>query len=71
MCTHNICFHREIGKNIIWIPRLICSYDSSGSALFVIQYVNLYEQSDWLKIGSGYGFLIYSAWQRLITANCL
>ena len=42
----------------------------SGSALFVIQYVNLYQQpgsgSDWLKIRSGHGILIYSAWEGLM-----
>ena len=26
MSTHNICFHWEIRKNIMWIPSLICSY---------------------------------------------
>ena len=43
----------------------------SGSALFAIKYVNLYQQSessnfDWLKIGNGSGILIYSAWQGLV-----
>ena len=42
--------------------------DWSGYALFAIKYVNLYQQSEssrtnWLKIGSGHGILIYSAWQ--------
>ena len=27
MSTHNISFRREIRKNIMWIPLLICSYD--------------------------------------------
>ena len=27
MSTHNICFHGEIRKNIIWIPPLLCSYE--------------------------------------------
>ena len=27
MSTHNICFHGEIRKNIIWIPSLIWSFD--------------------------------------------
>ena len=26
MSTHNICFHGEIRKNILWIPPPICSY---------------------------------------------
>ena len=26
MSTHNICFRREIGKNIMWISPFICSY---------------------------------------------
>ena len=43
----------------------------SGSALFAINYVNLFQQSrssksDWLKINSGHGILIYSAGQGLI-----
>ena len=37
----------------------------SGSALFVIKYVNFYQKSDWLEIRSGHGLLIYSAWQGL------
>ena len=43
----------------------------SGSALFVIKYVNFYKKtkiklSDWLEIRSGCGILIYSAWQGLM-----
>ena len=51
----------------------------SGSALFAIQYMNLYQhsvyefistiwikESDWLTIRSGCGILIYSAGQGLI-----
>ena len=38
----------------------------SGSALFVIKYVNFYQKSDWLEIRSGCGILIYSALQGLI-----
>ena len=42
------------------------SSSSSGSALFVIKYVNFYTKiriklSDWLEIRSGHGILIYSA----------
>ena len=42
----------------------------SGSALFVIKYVNSYKKtwikkSDWLEIRSGRGILIYSVWQGL------
>ena len=37
----------------------------SGSALFVIKYVNFYQKPDWLEIRSGSGILIYSAWQGL------
>ena len=32
MSTHNICFHREIRKSIIWIPPLIWSYVSAGDS---------------------------------------
>ena len=43
----------------------------SGSMLFAIQYLTLSKTwiklSDWLKIRSGHGILIYSAWQGLIT----
>ena len=44
----------------------------SGSALFVIKYVNLYQQPTWvkksdlLKTRSGHDLLIYSAWQGLM-----
>ena len=44
----------------------------SGSALFAMKYMNLQQlnpnqaNSDWLKIRSGHGILIYSAWQGLI-----
>ena len=38
----------------------------SGSALFVIKYVNLYQKPGSSNlIGSGRGILIYSAWQGL------
>ena len=40
----------------------------SGSALFVIKYLNFYQNprsSNWLEIRSGHGILIYSARQRL------
>ena len=43
----------------------------SGSALFAIQYdydfmsTMWIKESDWLKIRSGRGILIYSAWQEL------
>ena len=33
----------------------------SGSTLFVIEYVNLCQQSDWLKVRSGCCILIYFA----------
>ena len=49
-------------------PDLLASEEAnwSGSALFVIKYVNFYQktqikQSDWLEIRSGRGILIYSA----------
>ena len=44
-----------------------CSEEAnwSGPALFAIKNVNLKQQSDWLKIRNGRGFLIYSAWQGL------
>ena len=41
----------------------------SGSALFSIKCMNLYQQSDqvnWLKLRNGRGILIHSAWQGLI-----
>ena len=28
MSTHNICFHGEVRKNSMWIPPLMCSYES-------------------------------------------
>ena len=31
MSTHNICFRREIKKNIMWMPPLICSYDCTDA----------------------------------------
>ena len=42
----------------------------SGSSLFAIKYINFISTirikwSDWLKIRSGCGILIYSAWQGL------
>ena len=41
----------------------------SGSALFVIKYVNIIKNPDqvifWLEIRSGLGILIYSAWEGL------
>ena len=44
----------------------------SGSAMFVIKYVNFYQKpglkwSDWLEIRSRRDILIYSAWQGLNT----
>ena len=44
--------------------------NSSGSALFVIKICEFLSKTqikyfDWLKIGSGHGILIYSAWQGL------
>ena len=47
----------------------------SGSALFVIKYVNFYPKkiqikwSDWLEIRSGRGIIIYSARQGLILCS--
>ena len=46
----------------------------SGSALFVIKYVNYYQKiklSDWLEIRSGRGILIYSARQGLTFTTLL
>ena len=52
----------------------------SGSALFVILYVDFIrfykstiwiKYSDWLKIRSGHGILIYSAWQGLLVLDTL
>ena len=45
----------------------------SGSALFAIKYMNLYQQSGSsnLKIGSGCGMLIYSAGQELIMTTLI
>ena len=39
MSTHNICFRREIRKNIMWIPPLICSYASTAKLIFIFAFV--------------------------------
>ena len=59
LCKNSVDPDQHASKEANW----------SGSALFVIKYVNLYQQPgsrfDWLKIRSGRGFLIYSTWQGL------
>ena len=59
-CPCKLCRSRSSGLKANW----------SESALFVIKYLNLYQQPVsrnpicW-KLGSGHGILIYSAWQGL------
>ena len=43
MSTHNICFHGEIRKNIMWIHPLICSYVYIEESIFNFRYVRLYD----------------------------
>ena len=72
MSTHYMFINGEIKKIIQELSSYTPSSEAnwSGSALFAIKYVNLYQQTGssnligW-KLEVGSGILIYSVWQGL------